>query len=307
MKVFRFLNDSPRFQNAVLTIGTYDGVHLGHQRIIAQIKRLTQEVHGESVLLTFHPHPQQVLHPQDQSVKLLQTLDERIAALGKYGIDNVLIATFSEKFSHTEPEDYVRDLLVERINPRAIVIGYNHRFGHDRQGDVALLERLAAQHAFTVHQISKQVVDSIGVSSTTIRKALHGGDVTLANRLLGHSFTLSGTVIKGNGVGTQLGYPTANIFVEDDSKLIPGPGVFAVMVEHQDARYKGMLYIGYRPTFSGTEKSIEVNLFDFDEDIYGHVLKLELIATLRGDERFESSAELKEQLAKDEVHALKVL
>lgn len=307
MNVYRFLQASPTFKNAVLTIGTFDGVHLGHQRIIERIRAIAREVGGESVLLTFHPHPRQVLHPEDDSLKLIQTLDERIASLDHYGIDNLLIASFSSEFSHTEPEDYVRELLVKRINPRAVVIGYNHRFGHDRKGDVTLLEHMSKELGFTVHTISKEEVDHINVSSTNIRHALLDGDVDLANKLLGHPFEISGTVIRGNGLGAQLGYPTANIFIEEKSKIIPGAGIFAVMVEHASVRYNGMLYIGTRPTFDGVEASIEVNIFDFNKDIYGDKLRLELISALRGDEKFGTQEELVVQLGRDKINALKVL
>jgi riboflavin kinase/FMN adenylyltransferase len=307
MNVYRFLQDTPTFRNAVLTIGTFDGVHLGHQRIIQRIRSLAKEAGGESVLLTFHPHPRQVLHPEDDSLKLIQTLDERIASLDHYGIDNLLIATFSNAFSHTEPQAYVREFLVKKINPRAIVIGYNHRFGHDRKGDVNLLQSMSREFKFTVHLISKEEVDHISVSSTNIRTALMDGDIDLANKLLGHPFELNGIVIRGNGMGAQLGYPTANIFIEEESKIIPGAGIFAVRVHHAGASFKGMLYIGYRPTFSGTEKSIEVNIFDFDQSIYGDKLRLELVATLRGDQRFDSTDELKEQLGRDKVMAAQFL
>jgi len=307
MNVYRYMDDSPKFTNAVLTIGTFDGVHLGHQRIIGRIRELAAKEEGESVLLTFHPHPRQVLHPEDDSLRLIQTLDERIASLEHYGIDNLIIGTFSNEFALTQPEDYVREFLVSKINPKAIVIGYNHRFGIDRTGDVELMKRLGAELGFSVHLITKEELDHISISSTRIRTALTEGDIDLANKLMGHAFELSGTVIRGNGMGAQLGFPTANIFVEDKTKLIPGTGVFAVLVDYKDKTYKGMLYIGFRPTFSGSEKSIEVNVFDLDETLYGETLKLRLMTRLRGDMKFDSGEHLSRQLGKDKQHALAVL
>lgn len=307
MNVYHFLQANPVFRNAVLTIGTFDGVHLGHQKVIGRIRALARELDGESVVLTFHPHPRQVLHPEDESLKLIQTLDERMACLERYGIDNLLIATFSSAFSQVEPEEYVRELLVKKIAPRAIVIGYNHRFGHNRKGDVVLLERLSTEYGFSVHLISKEEMDHIHVSSTNIREALLQGDIDLANRLLGHPFEIAGVVIRGNGVGAQLGYPTANIFVEEPGKIIPGDGIYAVAVEHGGVRYRGMLYIGKRPTYHGIETSIEVNIFDFDKSIYGERLRVELKARIRGDQMFESGEELKDQLGKDKEAAKTML
>lgn len=307
MEVYRYLDHLPNFKNPVLTIGTFDGVHIGHQKIIERILEVAHEVQGESILLTFHPHPRQVLQPDANEIKLINTLDERIELLEKYGIHHIIIATFTEIFSQTEPEVYVSDFLVEKIHPSRIVIGYDHQFGKGRKGDIELLKRLSSRFGYKVEEIPRQLVDDKAVSSTKIRKALLAGKIKSANELSGHPFVLSGKVIHGNQVGTSLGYPTANIFVEDKSKIIPGTGIYAAFVMIGENKYKSMMYIGYRPTFSGTEKSIEVNIFDFEGNLYNQDIRLELVAEIRGDMKFETATELANQMSKDKIAALQLL
>lgn len=307
MKVYRFLDDLPRFRNPVLTIGTFDGVHEGHQQIIGRINAMAREMDGESILLTFHPHPRLVLNPNDTSLQLINTLQEKIDLLDHYGIHEMIIATFSKAFAQTSPRDYIKHFLVDKIQPKVIVIGYDHHFGKDRAGNIETLRQYAGAFGYRVEEIEKHIVEDVGVSSTKIREAISAGQITQANHLLGHPFRLTGRVIKGHQIGNQLGYPTANLFVEDKHKIIPGVGIYASRVRVGEQWYKGMLYIGYRPTFSGKEKAIEVNLFDFNGNLYGDELTLDIVAEIRGDKRFDTPEELAAQMAADKEATLRIL
>lgn len=307
MKVYRFLDDLPTFRNPVLTIGTFDGVHEGHQQIIARINEIAEAIDGESILLTFHPHPRLVLNPNDTELQLINTLEEKIDLLDQYGIHEMIIATFSKDFAQTTPKDYIRHFLVEKIQPKVIVIGYDHHFGKDRAGNIETLREHADEFGYQVEEIAKHLVDDAGVSSTKIREAITEGQIRKANQLLGHPFRLTGRVIKGHQIGNQLGYPTANIFIEDKHKIVPGVGIYATRVRVDNTWYKGMLYIGYRPTFSGTEKAIEVNLFDFSGNLYGDQLTLDIVAEIRGDKKFDTPEELSAQMAADKEATLAIL
>lgn len=307
MKIFRFLDDLPPFRNPVLTIGTFDGVHEGHQQIIARINQIAASIQGESVLLTFHPHPRLVLNPNDTELQLINTLEEKMDLLEQYGIHGMIIATFSKDFAQTTPKDYIRHFLVEKIQPNVIVIGYDHHFGKDRAGNIDTLRTYADEFGYRVEEISKHLVDDVGVSSTQIRQAIQAGQIQLANQLLGHPFRLTGMVIKGHQIGNQLGYPTANLFIEDKHKIIPGAGIYATRVRVENTWYSGMLYIGYRPTFSGTEKAVEVNLFDFSGNLYGKPITLDIVAEIRGDIKFATPEELSAQMAVDKEATLAIL
>ena len=307
MDVYRFVNDLPQFENAVLTIGTFDGVHVGHQKIIAKIKELAGQVNGKTVLLTFHPHPRLVLHPEETSLKLINTLDEKIHLLDRYGIDYLLIASFTEGFSQTDPEAYVRDFLVKKINPRIIAIGYDHHFGKDRKGNIEVLKELSVKYGFEVVEIPKQLVEDIAVSSTKVRQAILNGEIKKANELLGHHFSFEGQVIRGKGIGNELGYPTANIFVDDKNYILPAAGVYAALAEAEGQQLEGMLYIGNRPTFSGEELGIEINIFDWHGSLYGKKVKVEVVAEVRGDEKFDNAAQLQAQIAKDKEAVMAIL
>jgi len=307
MQVHRSLDKLPEIKNAVLTIGTFDGVHCGHQRIINDLRKRAEAINGESVLLTFHPHPRLVINPADKTLRLLTTLDEKIALLDQFGIDHLIILPFSKAFSQTEPDVYIREVLVGPIRPRVIVIGYNHHFGKDRKGNIETLRKYAERYHYDVVEISKQEVEEIAVSSSKIRKAVHEGDIRLANKLLGHPYPLSGTVIKGQQIGKKLGYPTANIFISDSHKLIPPYGVYAVKVRPGNKEKGGMLYIGKRPTFDGQERSIEVNIFDFDEHIYGQFIRIEILDRIRGDMYFKDKNELARQMDSDKEETLRIL
>jgi riboflavin kinase/FMN adenylyltransferase len=307
MKVFRDFGNLPEIKNAVLTIGTFDGVHSGHQQIIARINELAHETKGESVILTFHPHPRLVINPADTSLKLLNTLDEKIALLGNYGVDNLIITPFSVQFSEMSADSYVNDFLCSKIHPQIIVIGYDHRFGKDREGGIHTFKKLSDELGFRVEEISQQTVDDITVSSTKIRNALHEGKAQLANQLLGHPYSLSGPVVKGEALGRHLGFPTANIEINDANKLIPKEGIYAAKTIYDGKVYNSMLYIGSRPTFRGKNQTIEVNIFDFSEDIYGKTLTVELVAAIRDDIKFDTADALMHQLRKDKEAAEKIL
>ena len=307
MRVLRDVNDLPAFRNGVLTIGTFDGVHLGHQQIIQRINSAAREIGGESILLTFHPHPRLVINPNDTSLKLLNTLEEKIALLERYGVENLIVAPFSKEFSQYTAQQYVEDFLLGKVKPKHIVIGYDHRFGHDRQGDLNLLSDLARPHGVTVEEISKQTVDDIAVSSTKVRKALQEGEVDNAASLLGHAYSVSGTVVAGKRNGRAIGYPTANVNVGNANKLIPPRGVYAVRVTLDNVLLGGMLSIGTNPTFEGQHETIEVHIFDFDKDIYGKEIAIEFVKYLRDEEKYDSVEDLVEQMREDERISRKML
>ncbi|MBS1565610.1 MAG: riboflavin biosynthesis protein RibF, partial [Bacteroidetes bacterium] len=278
MKVHRDIQDLPPFRKAVVTIGTFDGVHLGHLRIIGQLKEEAAAIGGETVLVTFHPHPRKVL-PGQQPVPLLNTLSEKIGLLEAQGIDHLVVVPFTPGFSSQPAERYVEDFLVARFQPHTVIIGYDHRFGRDRSGDFKLLEQYAAQGVFKLLEIPARLIDEASVSSTRIRKALLEGQPEEAARLLGHDYFFEGVVMEGNKLGRTIGYPTANLQV-DGEKLVPGDGVYKVSCElsamsgESGTPIKGMMNIGNRPTVDGTKRTIEVNLFDFNEDIYGRTLRV---------------------------------
>jgi len=300
MRVFRDLNDLPEFTNSVVTIGTFDGVHRGHQKLIERIKLLAEQTGGESILVTFHPHPRIVINPEDKSLRLLNTIDEKIALLEKYGVDNLIIVPFSRAFSDQSAEEYISDFLVKNFHPKNIVIGYDHKFGRNRSGDFKLMEEMKLQYGYQMEEITKETLDDIGISSTKIRQAITEGDIKLANELLGNNYTLSGTVVRGLQNGRKLGFPTANIQVNDEYKLIPKTGIYAVYVYYGGVKYTGMLSIGYNPTFDGKVQTIEVNVLDFNRDIYGENLTLEFIDFIRNEKKFDSLDALINEIKNDE-------
>lgn len=307
MRVFSDLNLLPAFNNAVITIGTFDGVHKGHQKLIERIKQLASNVNGESIIITFHPHPRIVINPEDKSLRLLNTIEEKIALLEKYGVDNLVIVPFSRDFSEQDAGSYISDFLVKNFTPRHIVIGYDHKFGKDRAGDFSLLQTMSEKHGYRLEEISKEMLADIDISSTKIRAALNAGDVQLASELLGHAYTLSGTVVRGLQNGRKLGYPTANIQVNDEYKLVPKTGIYAVRVHTENETHAGMLSIGFNPTFNGKEQTIEVNILDFERDIYGSSLTLEFVSFIREEKKFNSIEDLVAEIARDEVKSRKIL
>jgi riboflavin kinase/FMN adenylyltransferase len=301
MRVFKNLEDLPKFKNAIITIGTFDGVHKGHQKLLERLKDLAASENGESILITFHPHPRFVLQPGNKDLKLLNTLEEKIAILEYYGLDNLIVAPFSKEFSQMPALSYIENFLVKNTQAKVIVIGYDHHFGINRSGNIKLLE------AYQVEEISKETLLDIDISSTKIRNALLEGEIEISNELLGQPYRMNGYVIKGKQLGRTLGYPTANIQLTVDYKLIPKTGVYAVKVIVNHNQYGGMLNIGFRPTVEGRNKTIEVNIFDFDKDIYGEEIEVKLIKRIRNEVKFKGLDELKAHLAEDKKVALSYL
>lgn len=307
MKVFRSIDDFVKVKGAVVTTGTFDGVHVGHRKIIDRLNQLAENVGGESVLLTFDPHPRMVLFPDDHGLELITTIDEKIALLEEAGIDNLIIHPFTKEFSRLSSLDFIREILVEKIGTSVLVIGYDHHFGRNREGSFEHLRESGPLYGFSVEEISVQDVDDVAVSSTKIRKALQEGDVATANKYLAHSFQLSGTVVHGDKLGRKLGFPTANIQVDDANKVIPANGVYACYVLLGERKLKGMLNIGNRPTVSGDERRVEVHIFDLDEELYEQQITLVLQDRIRDEKKFENVDALKERLAIDRNLALRVL
>jgi riboflavin kinase/FMN adenylyltransferase len=307
MKIYHHINDFQPLKNAVVTIGTFDGVHQGHRQIIARLKELARQTGGETVILTFFPHPRMIIHPEDQDLKLITTIHERAALLEQLGVDHLIITPFSRDFSNQTAEAYIRDILVNKIGTRQIIIGYDHRFGKDRQGGLSDLQQAAPVYGFEVIEIPKQDIDHVAVSSTRIREALLKSDIEQANAFLGYPFFITGKVIRGNQIGRQIGYPTANLLVEENYKLIPADGIFAATVQLNNESFKGMAYIGHRPTINGMTRNIEVNIFDFNRDIYNQTLQMNFIHFVRHDVKFSSLEGLKDQLAQDKLDVLALL
>lgn len=308
MRIYRDLDNLPAFKNAVLTIGSFDGVHIGHQQIIKQINDLARSINGESILITFHPHPRLVVAQNTENLKLLNTLDEKAALLEKYHVDVLIVVPFSKKFANQSPDEYIQKFLVAHFQPKVITIGYDHKFGINRQGDISYLRKFETLYDYQVVEISKQEVADIAVSSTKVRTALLEGNVHCAQRLLGHTYEITGRVVKGLQIGATIGFPTANVEVLDFYKLVPPEGIYAVYVHYDNQRYGGMLYIGNRPTINqNLKQTIEVNIFEFDKIIYNETLTIEFVDYLRGDAKFDTLEALKLQLQKDQDTALEVL
>ena len=304
MNIYRNIQEIPEFKKAVITIGSFDGVHIGHQRILERVRQLASETEGESVVITFHPHPRKVIYPKDDSLKLLTTTDEKLELLKKYSIDHICILPFTVEFAQLHPAEYIENFLIKSFNPAYIVIGYDHRFGINRGGDITMLKTYEEKFNFKVIEIPALELEEIRISSTKIRAALDSGDIREANRYLNHPYILSGKVVHGDKLGTKLGYPTANINIPAKDKLIPKEGVYAVIVDIYGDRYNGMLYIGKRPTLAGQQFiSVEVHLFNFNHDIYDQFVTIMLIDHLREDIKFENLEALKDQLALDEKEA----
>lgn len=287
-------------KNAVVTSGTFDGVHVGHQKILNRLREVANQNNGETVMITYWPHPRMVLNPLDNTLKLLSTFPEKANLLETYGVDHLVKIPFTREFSQMTPEEYIRIVLHERIQTSHIITGYDHRFGQNREGGLDDLVSFADKYSYQVEEISRQDIDEIGVSSTKIRKALESGDVMLANQYLGRPYTVTGLVVKGQQLGRTLGFPTANISVKENYKLIPADGIYAVKVCNKYRKRDGMLNIGHRPTVGGEHKTIEVHIFDFDDDIYNSEISLEFIDRVREEVKFESVDQLKLQLKKDE-------
>lgn len=309
MKVYRDLSEFKTLRKAIVTTGTFDGVHLGHQIILKRLCEIAEREGGETVLFTFDPHPRQILFPDDNDLKLLNTLEEKIERLEKAGIEHLIIQPFTLAFSRITAVDYVKKILVDQIGVYRLVIGYDHHFGRNREGSFENLKVLAPQHGFEVEEIPAQEIDEVNISSTKIRNALLAGDVATANTYLKYIYPLSGIVVKGRQIGRNMGFPTANIKVDNITKLIPADGVYAVRIIVNNNNFKGMLSIGWNPTIVNEppSHSIEVNIFDFDDDIYGKEITVLFVKRIRDEEKFDDINSLKEQLENDRIECLQYL
>jgi riboflavin kinase/FMN adenylyltransferase len=290
----------------IVTIGTFDGVHIGHQKIIKQLVDTGKKEELKSVILTFFPHPRMVLQ-KDSNIKLIHTIDERSSILNNLGLDYLLIKKFTKVFSSLSAEDFVKQILVDKLNAKKIIIGYDHRFGRNRNASIEELKTFGKVYNFEVEEISVQDIDDVSVSSTKIRSALNEGDITKANTFLGHPFMITGTVVKGKGLGRQLNFPTANIYIEETYKLIPKQGSYIVSSIIDGNKIYGMMNIGVNPTVDGEKESIEVHFFNFNKDIYNKKIQIDLLKRIRDEQKFESVDALKKQLAKDQEMALKFI
>ncbi len=331
MEVYRSVEQLPPLRNAVITIGTFDGVHEGHRKIIAHLKHEAEAINGETVIITFHPHPRKVVSSAILGIRLINTLDEKIELLADAGIDHLVIIPFTEAFANQSAEDYIQHFLIKNFHPHTIITGYDHRFGKDRLGDYRLLEKMTPIYNYILKEIPKHVLDEIAISSTNIREAIVHSDIETANKLLGYDFFFEGIVVDGDKLGRKLGYPTANLRMSDDEKIVLGNGIYAVYVEvgsrkwqvgsggnanrqlsyspltTHHSRYKGMMSIGFRPTVDGKKKVIEVNIFDFNKEIYGEPIRVYVKKYLRPEIKFNNLDELVRQIDQDKVESLKVL
>jgi len=306
LKVIENYKNFTATKKTVVTIGTFDGVHIGHQKIIEQLVDTAKQKNANSVLLTFFPHPRMVLQ-KDSAIKLINTINERIEILKKTGLDYLIIHPFDTEFSRLTALDFVRSILVNHLNTTALIIGYDHRFGKNREGNFEQLQEFGHMYDFEVNEIPAQDINQISVSSTKIRNALSEGNIEKATKYLGHSFSISGTVVTGKRLGNTIGFPTANIKVLEDYKLIPKKGAYLVSSEIDEKLFYGMMNIGIRPTVNGINETIEVHLFNFKGDLYGKTLKIDLLSFLREEHKFDSIDALKEQLSLDRIKSYELI
>ncbi len=292
-----------------MTIGIFDGVHLGHRKLLKRLNELANEYNGESVVITLWPHPRFVLQPENQDLKLLATLDEKISLIEQYGIDNLIILPFTLQLASITYDRFVAEYIVDRIGARHIVVGFNHHFGKDRKGTFENLQKSAREHGIVAERLEQVIVGDMRVSSSGIRMMVEEGRINAANKALGYPYFITGKVVEGIRLGRTLGYPTANVQVDDPRKLLPRNGVYAVLISINSRTYKGMLNIGIRPTIDlpKRERTIEVNIFDFNHDIYNQTIRISFIEWLRSEKKFNTLAELKEQIATDKTESLKIL
>jgi riboflavin kinase/FMN adenylyltransferase len=306
MKIYRSIEDYDEDKRSVVTIGTFDGIHLGHQKILSRLIKSSKNKDLNSVVLTFFPHPRIILNKYNE-VKMIDTLDEKIIHLNEIGIDSLVIHPFNKNFSLLSANQFIKDFLVDKLKIKHIIIGYDHRFGKGREASVTDLKNYADDYDFTVEEIKAQEIEKITVSSTKIRNSINQGDIKTTEKYLGRSFNLTGKIVKGDGLGKKINYPTANIFIEETYKIIPKDGVYLVETIIEDKLFNGMMNIGHRPTIGTNVKSIEVHLFNFNEDIYGKVISIKMISKIRDEKKFSSIEALKEQLVKDENYCLKLI
>ena len=306
MKIYRSIEDYDEDKRSVVTIGTFDVIHLGHQEILSRLIKSSKNKDLNSVVLTFFPHPRIILNKYNE-VKMIDTLDEKIIHLNEIGIDSLIIHPFDRNFSLLSANQFIKDFLVDKLKIKHIIIGYDHRFGKGREASVTDLKNYANDYDFTVEEIKAQEIEKITVSSTKIRNSINQGDIKTTEKYLGRYFNLTGKVVKGDGLGKKINYPTANIFIEETYKIIPKDGVYLVETIIKDKLFNGMMNMGHRPTIGTKNKSIEVHLFNFNEDIYGQVISIKMISKIRDEKKFSSIQALKEQLVKDENYCLKLI
>ncbi|REL33626.1 bifunctional riboflavin kinase/FAD synthetase [Rhodohalobacter sp. SW132] len=303
-----FLDDVKRDDHTVLTVGTFDGVHEGHKVLIQSVLNKAEECGCRSVIVTFDPHPRDIINPGSDGIKLLSTLSERCELLADLGIDEMVVIPFDRDFSLMSSETFIREVIWKKIGVKKFVIGYDHQFGKDREGTIETVRALGEELSFESHVVSKQEVENKTVSSTSIRNALQGkGDVEQAEKFLGRYYILNGTVVHGDKRGKEIGYPTANIQIDLDKKIIPKKGVYAVWARVDGEYYPAMMNIGFRPTFKGEGLTMEVHIISFDENIYGKEIQVQFVKRIRDEQSFDGVEALKEQLAKDKMQAVKIL
>jgi riboflavin kinase/FMN adenylyltransferase len=310
MKVHYDLTALPQFKDAIVTMGAFDGVHKGHQQIIQRMKQLAQKVQGETIIITFHPHPRKVISSVPGEIKQLSNIKERIQLLESAGIDHLVIINFDYKFSNMTAEQYVEDFLYQYFKPNTVIVGYDHHFGKGRNGNIELLKTFGARLHFQVEEIHEQLVQNEIISSTLIRNYISDQQIKKANDLLGYAYCFEGFVVRGNQLGRTIGYPTANLHINDEEKLIPANGVYAVKVKGDFTNHEsldGMMNIGIRPTVDGQKKVIEVNIFNFDQDIYEQFITVMVYEFIRGEVKFNGLEALKDQLHQDKITASSIL
>ena len=307
MKVYSSIDEFQNVERPIVTTGTFDGVHFGHRKIIDRLKQVAQNCDGETVLLTFSPHPRMVLFPYDQDLKLLNTIEEKKHLLEKAGVQHLIVHPFTKEFSRISSINFVRDILVNELKIHKLVIGYNHHFGRNREGTFEHLQEFAPVYGFEVEEIPVQLLDNVGVSSTKIRKALFQGDVETAAEYLGYQYQLSGTVVKGNAIGRTIGFPTANLELGNAKKIIPADGVYSVWVTVDGTSYKGMMNIGKKPTINNQARTLEVHLLEFEQDIYGEAICIEFVNKIRDEIKFTDILKLQQQLLLDKENVKKIL
>ncbi len=306
MNIYNNINEAKNIKNAIVTVGTFDGIHIGHKAVFDKMKELANKHNGETVVITFHPHPRQVLNIDTSNLRFICTQEDKMKKFEEMGIDNVIVINFTKEFSRTPSDVFIKNYIVEKLHPAVIVVGYDHHFGKNRIGDFDILYDLGKRYGFTVERIKAQDVEHIAVSSTKIRHALASGNVAAANKLLGYQYSLSGTVILGNKIGRTIGFPTANLDIAPQYMLLTNAGVYACKAVFDGKEYNAMANIGRRPTIGDVKEGyyiVEVNIFDFDADIYGQTLRINLVDRIRDEVKFENLDELKAQLTLDREKA----
>lgn len=306
MKIYKDLSEYNSSQKSFVTIGSFDGVHIGHQKVIKKLIKSAKKKNATSILLTFFPHPRMILQ-KDVDIKLINTIDERIQLLEKLGLEAIIIQPFTENFSEHTAADFIKNILINKLNISKLFIGYDHHFGKNREGNFKQLEKYGDLYDFKVEEISQQDINDIAVSSTKIRKAIEKGEIEKANNYLGYPFILTGKVVKGKNLGEKIGFPTANLNIQETYKLIPKTGAYVVKSTIENKPVFGMMNIGYRPTVSGDNQTIEIHFFNFNEDLYGKIVQVEVLHFLRNEQKFESVEALQLQLIKDREKSLEII